>query len=143
MLSRLGAVRIAAVALTLASCAAVHQEDLQSWVGVPVDKLDKHPLFLTMQVVRTRTADGTEIRNYVNGRNIASCSSSGSVVAGYVDMATYNQFSSCMQSFAACNNIFYIKDGVVTQVSPIGTGGLRCYTNEQYRPGFAGATDFR
>jgi hypothetical protein len=46
-----------ALALTLASCVAVHPEDLQSWVGAPVDQLDKHPIFLTMQAVRTRTAD--------------------------------------------------------------------------------------
>ena len=30
-------------------------------------------------------------------------------------MATYDSFSSCMQTFAACNNIFYIKDGYVQQ----------------------------
>ena len=56
---------------------------------------------------------------------------------------TYSQFTNCMQTFAACNNIFYIKDGVVTQYSPIGTGGMRCYTNEQLRPGFVGAADIR
>jgi hypothetical protein len=121
--------------LMLVSCAAVHQEDLQAWVGQPVDKLDKHPVFLTMQVVRTHAADGTEIRNYINGHNIASCSGGGTVFAGYVNMATYSHFSNCMQSFAACNNNFYIKNGVVTQYSPIGTGGARCYTNEQTRPG--------
>lgn len=127
----------------LASCATVHQEDLQSWTGRPVDELDKHPIFLTMQMVRTRSADGTEIRNYINGRNVASCSGGGTVFAGYVDMATYSRFSSCVQSFAACNNIFYIKGGVVTQYSPIGTGGTRCYTDERTRPGFAGATNIQ
>jgi hypothetical protein len=133
-----------ALALTLASCATVHQEDLQSWVGVPVDQLDKHPFFLTLQVVRSRAADGTEIRDYVNGRNVASCSGGGTVSSGgYVDMVTYNRFSSCMQSFAACHNIFYIKDGLVTQYSPIGTGGMRCYTTEQLRPGFTGAANIQ
>jgi hypothetical protein len=131
-----------AFALMLASCASVHQEDLQSWVGRPVDELDKHPVFLTMQAVRTRTADGTEIRN-INGRNTASCSGGGTVFAGNVDMATYSRFSSCMQAFAACNNIFYIKDGVVTQYTPIGTGGARCYTDARTRPGFAGATNIQ
>jgi hypothetical protein len=133
-------------ALALASCAMtmrVHQEDMQSWVGVPVAELDRHPIFLTMQVVRTRTSDGTEIRNYVNGRNVASCSGGGSAFAGYVDMTTYSQFTDCMQTFAACNNIFYIKGGVVTQYSPIGTGGMRCYTTEQLRPGFVGAANVR
>jgi hypothetical protein len=59
------------LALALASCAMtmrVHQEDMQSWVGVPVAELDMHPIFLTMHVVRTRTSDGTEIRNYVNAK---------------------------------------------------------------------------
>jgi hypothetical protein len=130
-----------ALALTLASC--VHQEDLQSWVGRPVADLDKHPLFLTMQMVRTQAADGTEIRNYVNGRTVASCSGGGTVFAGYVDMATYSRFSNCAQTFAACNNIFYIKDGVVTQYTPIGSGGARCYTDASVRPGFTGATNFQ
>ena len=134
---------VLALPLMLASCATVHQEDLQSWVGRPVDELDKHPVFLTMQAVRTRTADGTEIRNYINGRNTASCSGGGTVFAGNVDMATYSRFSSCMQAFAACNNIFYIKDGLVTQYTPIGTGGARCYTDARTRPGFAGATNIQ
>src|SRR6266849_899980 len=86
-------VAVCALALTLASCATVHQEDMQSWVGRRIDELDKHPIFLTMQVVRTRTADGTEIRNYINGRNTASCSGGGTVFAGYVDTATYTRFS--------------------------------------------------
>jgi hypothetical protein len=130
--------------LMLASCMHVRQEDLDSWVGRPASDLDKHPIFLTMQVVRTRTSDGTEIRNYVNGRNTASCSGGGSVfTGGYVDMATYSQFTSCMQTFAACNNIFYIKDGVVTQYSPIGTGGGRCYTAAESQPGFTGAANIR
>ena len=134
-----------ALALMLASCATktVHQEDLQSWVGRPVTDLDKHPIFLTMQVVRTRAADGTEIRNYINGRNTASCSGGGTVFAGYVDMATYNKFSTCMQTFSACNNIFYINNGVVTQYSPIGTAGARCYTDENTRPGFIGAANIQ
>lgn len=134
---------VLAVALMLASCGTVHQEDLQSWAGRPVDELDKHPVFLTMQSVRTRTADGTEIRNYINGRNVASCSGGGTVFAGNVDMATYSRFSSCMQAFAACNNIFYIKDGLVAQYTPIGTGGARCYTDERTRPGFAGPTNIQ
>jgi hypothetical protein len=137
------AVVLTAIALTLSSCATVHQEDLESWAGVPVDQLDKHPVFLTMQTVRTRTSDGTEIRNYINGRNIASCSGSGTVFAGYVSAATYNQFTSCMQTFAACNNIFYIKNGVITQYTPIGTGGMRCYTDARVRPGFRGATNIQ
>jgi hypothetical protein len=62
---------------------------------------------------------------------------------GAVDMATYNSFSNCMQNFAACNNIFYIKDGYVQQYTAIGIGGVRCYTNEALRPGFRGSTNFQ
>src|SRR5262249_25712874 len=122
----------------------VREADLQAWVGRPVADLDKHPIFLTMRVVRTRTADGTEIRNYVNGRNISSCSAGGigsTIFGTTVDMETYSKFSNCMRAFAACNNIFYIKNGLVTQYSPIGTGGQRCYTNETLRPGFTGAAN--
>jgi hypothetical protein len=126
------------LALTVAACAAVHQEDLQSWVGRPVDELDKHPTFLTMQVVRTRTGDGTEIRNYINDRITSYCSGGGTAFTGYLDSETYRRFSNCMQSLKACNNIFYIKDGVVTQYTPVGTGGGRCHTDERTRPGFAG-----
>ena len=122
---------------SLASCGSVHPEDLNAWVGAPVSALDKHPIFLTMPVVRTTAADGTEIRNYVNGRNIASCSSGGSVFGATVSLATYSSFTNCVQAFPACNNIFYIKDGVVTQYTPIGTGGMRCYTDERARPGGA------
>jgi len=58
-------------------------------------------------------------------------------------MATYNSFSNCMQKFAACNNIFYIKNGVVERYSAIGTGGAKCYTNETMRPGFSGSANIR
>src|SRR5215470_3955114 len=80
-----GAAALAAV-LLLTACASVRHEDLQSWVGVPVSQLDRRPVFLTMQSVRTQTADGVEIRNYVNGQSIGSCSGSGTVYAGYVSM---------------------------------------------------------
>src|SRR5664279_1215886 len=114
--------------LALTGCATVHQEDLDPWAGVPV--------------VRTKAADGTEMRRYINGRNVASCSGGGSVFANTgVDMATYNTFSNCMQGFAACNSIFYIKDGRVQQVTLIGTGGARCYSNESLRPGFRGSVN--
>lgn len=134
---------VVAVAMVTASCASVRQEDLQSWVGRPVADLDKHPIFLTMQSVRTRAADGTEIRNYVNGQDVSSCSGGGTIFAGTVDMATYSRFSSCSAGFAACNNIFYIKNGMVTQYTPVGTGGARCFTDERARPDFAGATNIR
>jgi hypothetical protein len=136
-------IAVCVLALTLAGCATVHQEDLDAWAGRPVSDLDKHPIFVTLPVVRTVTQDGTEIRDYVNGRNVASCSSGGSVFAGQVNYATYNGFTNCMQNFAACHGIFYIKNGVVQNVSAIGTGGMRCYTNESMRPGFSGSANIR
>lgn len=131
------------VCVALTGCATVHQEDLDAWKGVPVAELETHPIFSTMPMVRTVASDGTEMRRYVNGRNVSSCSGGGSVFKGTVDMAAYNAFSNCMQTFAACNAIFYIKDGVIQNVSAIGTGGMRCYSNETMRPGFRGAANIQ
>src|SRR3954468_3620072 len=63
----------------------------------------------------------------------------GSVFTAPVDFATYNRFTSCMQRFAACNNIFLIRDGKVVQYSPVGTGGAYCVTDARMRPGGATA----
>jgi hypothetical protein len=126
----------------LGSCKSVRQVDVDSWVGQPVSVLEKHPLFLTMPVVRTVASDGTEIRNYVNGRNISQCSAGGTLFSSNVDFADYSRFSQCMQGFAACNNIFYVKDRVITQYVPVGTGGGRCYTDERTQPNFRGNTNF-
>jgi hypothetical protein len=79
--------------LTVGGCATVHQEDLDAWVGHPISDLDKHPTLLTFPVVRTTAADGTEIRDYVNGRNVTQCSGGGSVFAGQVSMATTGENS--------------------------------------------------
>ena len=133
----------AALSFAVGGCASVHEADLHAWEGAPVAALDTHPVFLTMHVVKTATADGTQIRNYVNGKDIASRSSGGTVFAGAVNQASYNQFSDCMRSFAACNNIFYINDAVITKYVPVGTGGARCYTDETLRPGFRGPTNIR
>src|SRR5579863_2289143 len=129
--------------LALSGCAAVHQEDLDAWKGAPVAELEKHPFLMTLPVVRTVASDGTEIRRYINGRNIESCSGGGAVFKGVVDSATYNTFSNCMQTFAACNAVFYIKDGHIQDVAAIGTGGMRCYTDETLRPGFRGSANVR
>jgi len=132
------------VALLLAGCGTVRQSDLDAWAGRPVSDLDKHPVFLTMPVVRTVASDGTEIRNYVNGREIRTCSGRrASGLSNLVDTGTFNRFSSCMQANAACQNIFYVNDGIVTRYTPIGTGGARCYTDERARPDFSGATTIR
>jgi hypothetical protein len=62
----LTAATIAGACLMVAGC-AVRQEDLASWQGVPVSALDVHTEFLTMHLARSEAADGTEVRNYVNG----------------------------------------------------------------------------
>jgi hypothetical protein len=136
---------LAFLAVTIASCAplmGVREGDLEAWVGVPASELDRHPFFITVPLVKTVTPDGTEIRNYVNGRNFASCTNTGAVFGGTISFANYNSFTSCMANFAACNNIFYIKQGKVEAYVPVGTGGLRCYTDARLRPGFRAATNF-
>lgn len=133
---------LAALCLALAGCGSVRQADLDPWVGQPVAVLEKHPVFLTMPVVRTVASDGTEIRNYVNGRNVDRCSGGGNIFPSNIDFTTYSKFSQCMQSFAACNNIFYVKSGKIVQYTPIGSGGARCYTDERIHPNFQGPTNF-
>jgi hypothetical protein len=137
-----GAAALLVLCAPLTSCMSVRQADLDTWVGQPVAVLEKHPVFLTMPVVRTVASDGTEIRNYVNGRNVGQCSGGGSIFGSSVDFATYSRFTQCMQSFAACNNIFYVKSGQITKYVPIGSGGARCYTDERTRPNFQAPTNF-
>lgn len=127
----------------LTGCATVRQADLDAWVGQPVAALETHPIFVTVPVVKTVASDGTEIWNYVNGADLGQCSSGGSIWGRQLDYASYNQFVSCVQRFAACNNIFYIRDDIVMQYIPVGTGGARCYTNEKLQPQFRGPTNIR
>lgn len=127
----------------LAACATVRQVDLDAWVGQPVAALETHPVFITVPVVKTVASDGTEIWNYVNGTNLGQCAGGGSVWGATLNYAAYSQFASCVQRFAACNNIFYIRDGKVLRYTPVGTGGVRCYTTEQLQPQFRGPTNIR
>ncbi len=131
------------VGVAVTSCATVRDEDLKSWQGQPVSALEKHPVFLTMRVVKTQASDGTQIWNYVNGQAASSCQTSGTVSAPLLSMASYSQFTTCMQTVAACNNIFYIKGGIVERYTPIGTGGARCYTDARTQPGATGPTNYR
>lgn len=129
----------------LTGCASrpeVRAEDLQAWVGVPVAMLDKHPLFSVLPVTKTVAADGTEIRNYVNGQAVGGCSSSGTGIAVTRTVASANTNTSCATSFAACNNIFHISGGRVIRYVPSGTGGGSCMTNEKVRPDFSGPANF-
>jgi hypothetical protein len=134
-------IAIGLAALGLAACAGVREQDTAAWPGQPVAALEQHPIFVTMPVVKTQTSDGTEIWNYVNGRTIGGCTGSG-VLTGVGGFVTGTAFQSCMAQQAACNNLFYIKDGVVLRYAPVGSGGIRCYTHDFARPG-AAATNYR
>ncbi len=130
------------VVLFLCGCATTANEDLNAWIGQPVSELDNHPVFMIFPVVRTTAADGTEIRDYVNGHNFEGCFAGGTEeLADQVDFATYTRFTSCMQTFPACQNIFYIKNGIVERVSATSTGGARCDPNVSLRPGFSGSAN--
>jgi len=54
------------LAVVVVGC-TVRQQDLDAWVGVPVEALDTHPIFNTVPMDRTITDSGIEIRNYRNG----------------------------------------------------------------------------
>ncbi len=114
------------VTLSLEACVTVQQGDLDAWVGQPISALESHPIFLTIPVIKSRTSDGTEIWNYANGGRAMNCSG-----------------SDCFMRDAACNNVFYIRDGRVLRYTPVGTGGVRCYTTEQLRPGFNAPVNIR
>jgi hypothetical protein len=114
----------------LSGCATkVRQSDLDAWVGIPVEALDTHSFFLTVPMVKTITPSGVEIRNYANGADFSSCSSTGSATArrGYVSS---DAFTTCSTNRIVCNNLFYIKNGKVLEYAPTG----RCYTDETVRP---------
>ena len=114
--------------------ACVREQDLAAWRGVPVSALDRHPFFLTLPVEVRRLPDGTEIRNYVNGGNLASCFGNASGNA-YGSRTTYVTGSSfCSSRFAVCNNIFYIKNGRVQSYVPTPSGGARCMTDGRVTP---------
>jgi hypothetical protein len=112
---------IVLTAILLSGC--IRQQDLDEWSGQPVSKLDKHPFFLTVPHTTTTTPDGTEIRDYVNGGNVATCSYGGGS-------------ASCGETLRACHNMFYIKNGIIDRYSPIGSGGVHCVTNEMTRPDY-------
>lgn len=118
-----------AVVFLLAGCATVRQQDLDAWVGVPVEALDTHSFFITVPMFRTRTDSGIEIRNYANGRDVAQCfgNASASRAGNFVNA---NAFTTCSSGRIVCNNIFYIKDGKVIEYAPTG----RCYTDETVQP---------
>ena len=117
------------IAAALVACATVRQQDLNAWVGMPVEALDTHSFFLTVPMLRTKTESGIEIRNYANGRNFGTCSGFGSANAAGA-WVNANAFSSCSSGWVGCNNIFYIKDGKVIEYAPTG----HCFTDESVQP---------
>lgn len=116
----------------LTGCATVRtvrQQDLDAWVGVPVEALDTHSFFITVPMFRTRTDSGIEIRNYANGRDVTQCfgNAGANKVGNFVNA---NTFTICSSGRIVCNNIFYIKDRKIIEYVPTG----RCYTDETVQP---------
>jgi hypothetical protein len=120
---------VIAVVLTILGCATVRKQDIDAWAGVPVDALDTHSFFITVPLYRSVTPTGIEIRNYANGTDVAQCFSNAGAnrSAKYVNA---NAFTTCSSGRVVCNNIFYIKDGVVIEYAPTGS----CYTDETVQP---------
>lgn len=128
------------VVFILAGCSLVRQADLNAWPGTPVVELEKHPVLRTMRLVKTRASDGTEIWNFVNSAKLARCSS---ITDDYLDDDNYLGFINCVKREAACNNIFYVKNGIVERYTPVGSGGAICYTNQTLQPGYRGPVNIR
>lgn len=118
------------VAAILSGCATVRQQDLDAWVGTPVEALDTHPLFLTMPMYRAQTDSGIETRNYVNGEKVEQCFTSAGARRGDRKYVSHTAFTTCSQSSIVCNNIFYIQAGKVIRYTPTGA----CYTDDTVRP---------
>ncbi|MEA2018408.1 MAG: hypothetical protein U9N59_08160 [Campylobacterota bacterium] len=121
------------LALLVSGCAikSVRQQDLNSWVGMPVEALDTHSLFLTLPVIKTITKSGIEIRVYPNKRNFGSCFGGGNLNSSrYLSYASFNSYQSCSSGLVGCDNIFYIKDDKVIEYKPVG----RCYTDKTVQP---------
>ena len=93
-----------ATAALLSGCATVRQSDLDAWVGVPVQALDTHPLFLTMPLYRTQTANGVEIRNYFNSKDVEQCFAS----AGHGDRRQVSLRTAAY--IVACTRILNARD---------------------------------
>lgn len=120
---------ISLLAVLMAGCAMVREQDLSAWVGVPAAALDTHSFFLTLPMIRTVTDAGIEVRNYPNKRNIGNCF--GGITGGTtVSPAVYSAFSVCSGQVTGCDNIFYLKNGVVVEYVPVGA----CRTDERVQP---------
>ena len=122
-------VLVSLVAACTTTVPTVRQQDLDAWVGVPVEALDTHPFFMKAPMFRTRTNSGTEIRNYAYGYSFGKCfRNAGASHVG--DFVNQNAFIACSSSRIVCNSIFYSKKGKVIEYAPTG----RCYTDETLQP---------
>lgn len=119
----------AALVVLVAGCATVRQQDLDAWVGVPVEALDTHSFFITVPMNRSITSTGIEVRNYSNGKSVSNCFTNASA-GKYGNKASGSAFTTCSSDDIVCNNIFYIKDGKVIEYAPTG----RCMTDERVQP---------
>lgn len=119
---------VTCLAQTVTGC-MVRPEDMNAWVGMPVEALDTHSLFNTIPMRKTYTASGIEVRNYANGGIVDNCFETGRV-KGIGSSASYSGTVNCTTSSVVCNNLFYIKNGVVLEYAPTG----RCYTDKTVQP---------
>lgn len=123
---------IAAIIALMSAC--VQQKNLDAWVGQPVSKLEAHPVFSTMDLEVRNLSDGSQMLNYVNGREVSQCFG-GATTNNFgqsVVVVQGNQF--CSTRFAACNNQFLVRGGIVQWYRPVGSGGARCMTNDSLNP---------
>lgn len=126
---------IGSIAFFLSSMSAcVQQKNLDAWIGQPASKLEIHPVFSTMDLEVRNLSDGSQMLNYVNGRQLSQCFGRASTnsYGQSVVVAQGNNF--CSTSFAACNNQFLVRDGIVQWYRPVGSGGARCMTNDSLNP---------
>ncbi|MET3497812.1 hypothetical protein [Variovorax boronicumulans] len=114
----------------ISGCATVRQQDLDAWVGAPVEALDAHPVFLTMPMYRAQTASGVETRNYVNSKEVEQCFTNLGVRRGDKKYVSHSAFTTCSDSRVVCNNLFYIQGEKVLRYVPTGA----CYTDDSVRP---------
>ena len=115
--------------LACAPAPTVHQQDLDAWVGISVERLDAHKFFMTVPMYRTKTASETEIRNYAYGYDFEECFV-GEGATQFGDFVNENAFIKCSSSRIVCNNIFYIKNNLILEYAPTG----RCDTDERVQP---------
>jgi hypothetical protein len=115
--------------LAVTGCATVRQQDLDAWVGMPVEALETHSFFVTVPLYKTKTESGIEIWNYANGADVASCYGNA-FASGSNRYVSANSFSTCSSNRIVCNNLFYIKDKKVLEYKPSG----QCMTNETVQP---------